>query len=1324
MRSRSAFGAFAVVALALLALSSAASAEIAPFCTPGAGAGHCNGPHGVAVDTEDTLVYVADRGNDRVQVFKSAGTEFASSIGVGQLSAPAWVAVDNAAASPSHHDLYASTEGFVVKKFKPNGEFIESIGEQGSGPCQLEGENDPIAVGSGGDLYVADSYDKDGAGPSHIFVNRIQRFNPAGKCVEEVVLFEGDTEFIFAFAVDSAGNFYVIVEGAGDVLRKYDPSGALLDELGPGIESEGPGVDGADHVFVRQRGVYVTKSALLYFFTEYDSTGTIVRRFGYGAPASVPSLVPYPTPDGDLYASEGAAGIKYLELPPPGPVTVPEACKVKEGALGNTKATLQAEVNPEGKATGFRYQYVTQAHFQAEGFANPEESPEVPLEGTVDFELHAAEQRVEGLLPETVYHCQVAAKNADSASPTIGKEGVFKTGPPFEFGPAWASAVGETSATVNAEGNPLGIPATGQIEYVEDAKYQASQASDGFAEALSAPTPELDYGASEEMQLRSVVLEGLTPGTLYHYRLRARNGNPPEGIVCTEGKTSCPELEHTFRTYLPEVAGFDARGYELVSPGIKNSAEVAVPGVAGGFAESDKASRIQASSGSGEAATYTSWTSFGAAEGAPGTSQYLSRRSAGGWVTENVSPRGFQSSIFAPPYLGFNSELSFMAFKVTEPPLTADCPPSYENLYLRENGSGTLTCLTAEAPNSPTGAETCLTYAGASQDGSRVFFATKLPYAGAPTGKGFSLYEWHEGQLHLVSILPGQSEAVAPSLKTSFGPGNGGCQVGQTIMRHVVSADGSRAIWTYVPKASATIAPVAPGAQTLTVTGAAAGTFTLTFQAQTTKPIAFNAKANSIQKELEALATIGPGNVEVTGTGPFQIIFKGPLAGTEEPIGANGSGLIDATPQLLVRVNGSETVPIDKRVSGAGKTSGEGVFWAASADDSVIYFTDENPLVSGSKAEAGAPDLYRYELGASEPLTDLTKGTVPGDVKGVVGASDDGSYLYFVAGAVLSEEPNEGGEEAQAGEDNLYLFHAGQTSFIATLDPEDELDWDSQPKGLSARVSPDGRHLAFLSIQAKALAGYENLIAPTSGVFAGGKHCQLNQFGEPVRSPLCPQAFLYDADSGKLACASCNPAGERPAGPTLLPGWTSVFEGPRYLSEDGSRLLFESYDALLQGDENLKRDVYEFELPGAGSCTEGNPNFDPASGGCHFLLSSGRSEDESYLLDASANGRDAFFSTRDRLVGWADPNENFDVYDYRAGGGFPEPPVPSICVGEASCKPPATPPPSPPSPATPTFTGPGNAKPKPAKKHKHKKHHKKKHKAKSKQRSHKRGGGR
>ena len=43
--------------------------------------------------------------------------------------------------------------------------------------------------------------------------------------------------------------------------------------------------------------------------------------------------------------------------------------------------------------------------------------------------------------------------------------------------------------------------------------------------------------------------------------------------------------------------------------------------------------------------------------------------------------------------------------------------------------------------------------------------------------------------------------------------------------------------------------------------------------------------------------------------------------------------------------------------------------------------------------------------------------------------------------------------------------------------------------------------------------------------------------------------------------------------------------GSRYLSNSG-RLFFDSADALVPQDVNGKEDVYEYEPPGEGSCTE------------------------------------------------------------------------------------------------------------------------------------------
>ena len=139
-------GAATALVMALVSFSASASAAV-PFCPPGSEPGQCNGARGLATDWETGHVYVVDRGNERVNVFESDGT-FLSSFGPAQLSKPTWIAVDNDEASPSRHDIYVSSGEFSIRKFKPNGELIEALGSEGSGPCQFGRAKDPVAVSS------------------------------------------------------------------------------------------------------------------------------------------------------------------------------------------------------------------------------------------------------------------------------------------------------------------------------------------------------------------------------------------------------------------------------------------------------------------------------------------------------------------------------------------------------------------------------------------------------------------------------------------------------------------------------------------------------------------------------------------------------------------------------------------------------------------------------------------------------------------------------------------------------------------------------------------------------------------------------------------------------------------------------------------------------------------------------------------------------------------------------------------------------------------------------------------------------------------------
>lgn len=394
-------------------------------------------------------------------------------------------------------------------------------------------------------------------------------------------------------------------------------------------------------------------------------------------------------------------------------------------------------------------------------------------------------------------------------------------------------------------------------------------------------------------------------------------------------------------------------------------------------------------------------------------------------------------------------------------------------------------------------------------------------------------------------------------------------------------------------------------------------------------------------------------------------------------ISADGSRIFwtSGSEQLLARLNGTETIALDATQGGPGP-AGRGEYWAASDDGSKVFFTDPNKLT----ATANAEDLYRYDFDAAagSELADISPGPEAARVQGVLGASEDGSYVYFVAlGALSGEEANAAGAKAKAGQSNLYRWHQGEgLRFIATLrgglNESDQSDWEPWPAHQTARVSPDGQHLAFLSVQ--PLTGFDNR--------------------DQVSGNRDREAFLYDAGTGALVCASCNPSGARPIGAAALPVWSTPYEQPRYLSDDGSRLFFATVDALDLRDTNRRADVYQFERAGTGDCSAQNPTFSAESGGCVGLISSGSSGSDSHLVDASADGRDVFISTAQQLLP-QDRDERYDVYDARVGGGFPQPPpAGEPCEGEA-CRPPQ----SPPAEATPGssgFAGPGNVKPAPA----------------------------
>ena len=376
-----------------------------------------------------------------------------------------------------------------------------------------------------------------------------------------------------------------------------------------------------------------------------------------------------------------------------------------------------------------------------------------------------------------------------------------------------------------------------------------------------------------------------------------------------------------------------------------------------------------------------------------------------------------------------------------------------------------------------------------------------------------------------------------------------------------------------------------------------------------------------------------------------------------------------------------------------------GEFQTASASLSRIFFSEDGDL-KVCEIVVGAGGNLQCEV------SDLTEGA--GVVGDVLGASEDGSYVYFVSAGVLGDGAQHG---AVKGADNLYVDHydaetrAWQPAFVATLASSDSQDWyfygnkiEFQP----TRVSPNGQWLAFAS--GARLTGYDN-----------------RGFGE---------VYLYHAAVGgqqpSLTCASCAPTGERPTGGGEVPGWEGNTNysrlqpyQSRYLSDSG-RLFFDSAQALVPLDSDGTTDVYEYEPEGvpsgeqacSGASSSGSTVFEPereysvpgsvgrTQAGCLALISSGDSGEGSTFLDASEDGSEVFFLTTARLVP-QDVDTAPDVYVARectsASPCLSQPVSPPECDNEASCK--ASPEPQPSiygAPPSATFSGPGDLAPPPS----------------------------
>jgi DNA-binding beta-propeller fold protein YncE/Tol biopolymer transport system component len=803
-------------------------------------------------------------------------------------------------------------------------------------------------------------------------------------------------------------------------------------------------------------------------------------------------------------------------------------------------------------------------------------------------------------------------------------------------------------------------------------------------------TPETPVGEGFGDQGASVELPGL-PAGLYHYRVVASN---EFGTVRS--------VEETF-TVLASASGLpDGRAWEMVSPPDKDGAEPEAITEVGGL--------IQASE-DGDAISYVTTGPMPAEaepEGSrnPEFTQILSTRGSKGWGSQDISTansRGSGIHVGSPAeYQWFSPNLALALVEpfpgaahsgsLAGPPLSPPLSPAEEGhqektIYLRD-----------DAPLQPEAAEAA-SYEAAKHNGELMKppnpgYLALVTKANAPGGEAFG------GGID-AGTGGGEYEGVEFSGATP--------DLSHAVFRSYRAAPG---LYEWGPEGDVQLVSVlCPAA----------------------KPHCVASEGTRVQANMGGFR--GHDVRHAISNDGTRVFWTYSINGAE---------------QLYVRdTETQETLQLDTvqpGASGAGPVHAS--FDTASADGSKVFFTDPQQLTPGSKARAAEPDLYVAELsGGGAPgsplsytLTDLTPEGTNGESAdvlteetervGVPGASEDGSYVYFVANGALAPGAtrgycNEGqGEPRPAGTTcNLYVRHYNGTEWtptklVAALSNEDQPDWGGAGEEgnlgwMTSRVSPNGEYVAFMSD--RSLTGYDNEDVSS----------------EAPGERLDEEVYLYDAQTERLLCASCNPSGARPAGVHDLggeaggvegaglvvdrlqiwapaanatndhwlagsvPGWTSldVYRADyqsRYLSDSG-RLFFNSPDHLVPAATSGKESVYEYEPTGVGSCH--------GEAGCVGLISSGTSEHESAFLDASASGNDVFFLTASQLVP-QDVDGFFDVYDARvcepsspcltAPSGGSEEQCEETLELPVGCKGPPPPSPAFTAPASGTFSGSGN----------------------------------
>ncbi|MFZ9669013.1 MAG: right-handed parallel beta-helix repeat-containing protein, partial [Solirubrobacterales bacterium] len=245
----------------------------------GSGNGQFNSPEWVAVDPSGN-VFVADRGNHRIQKFDASGN-YLGKWGTNGSGPGQFQNIEGVAVGPGG-EVYVSDGGNDrVQKFTNQGVYVGQWGSTGPGDGQFRSPG-PLATDSSGNVYVTDYNNA-----------RVQKFTSNGGYLTQWGSYgTGPGQFVSpgGIALDPSGNVYV-VDIYGYRVEKFTGSGTFLTQWG----SQGSG----DGQFTAPTGIAVASSGTVYVadrntsrIQAFSPTGTYL--FNWGTAGSGPGQIDDP----------------------------------------------------------------------------------------------------------------------------------------------------------------------------------------------------------------------------------------------------------------------------------------------------------------------------------------------------------------------------------------------------------------------------------------------------------------------------------------------------------------------------------------------------------------------------------------------------------------------------------------------------------------------------------------------------------------------------------------------------------------------------------------------------------------------------------------------------------------------------------------------------------------------------------------------------------------------------------------------------------------------------------------------------------------------